>query len=122
MTGNGDYATKTDLKELRTELKGDMAVLRDELKGDMASLRDELVEAIHDSETKLLKAFYDYAETNRVRMAAIETERISLAQRLAIVEDKILRIEKKLDLPNGYPTEKKFYDVPGSQFTIQGMP
>ena len=62
MATNGDYATKTDLKALREEVKGDMTVLR-----------DELVEAIHDSETRLLKAFYDYAESNRLRIVTIET-------------------------------------------------
>jgi hypothetical protein len=72
MATNGDYATKSDLKELSTALKSDIGELRTELKGgDMATLRDELVEAIHDSETKLLKAFYDYAESNRLRIVTI---------------------------------------------------
>jgi hypothetical protein len=79
MATNGDYATKSDLKVLR----------------------DELVEAIHDSETKLLKAFYDYAESNRLRMVTIEVEETNLSKRLAIVEDQLLAIRKKLDLPNG---------------------
>jgi hypothetical protein len=89
MATNGDYATKGDLKEFRTELKG-----------DMASLRDELVEAIHDSETKLLKAFYDYAESNRCRTTTAKTPTTTLAKRVEIVEGKLLAIEKKLDLPD----------------------
>ena len=78
MASNGDYATKTDVKELR----------------------DELVEAIHDAETKLLKAFYDYAESNRLRIITIETATTTLSKRVEIVEGKLLAIEKKLDLPN----------------------
>ena len=78
MASNGDYATKTDVKELR----------------------DKLVEAIHDAETKLLKAFYDYAESNRLRIITIETATTTLSKRVEIVEGKLLAIEKKLDLPN----------------------
>ena len=89
MATNGDYATKSDLN-----------ALRDATKTDLKGLRDELVEAIHDAETKLLKAFYDYAESNRLRMVTIEVEETNLSKRLAIVEDKLLAIEKKLDLPN----------------------
>ncbi|MBI3934686.1 MAG: hypothetical protein HY316_08320 [Acidobacteria bacterium] len=100
MASNGDYATKTDLKTLRHELKGDMAVLRNELKDDVASMRGELVEAIHHTETKLLKAFYEYAESNRLRIVTVETDATNLSKRLAIVEDKLFAIEKKLDLPN----------------------
>ena len=100
MASNGDYATKTDLKTLRHELKGDMAVLRNELKDDMAAERGELVEAIHDTETKLLKAFYEYAESNRLRIITVETASTTLAKRVEIVEGKLLAIEKKLDLPN----------------------
>ena len=89
MATNGDYATKSDLN-----------ALRDATKTDLKGLRYELVEAIHDAETKLLKAFYDYAESNRLRMVTIEVEETNLSKRLAIVEDKLLAIEKKLDLPN----------------------
>jgi hypothetical protein len=78
MASNNNYATKSDLKDLR----------------------DELVEAIHDTETKLLKAFYEYAESNRLRLVTVETDAMNLSKRLAIVEDKLLAIEKKLDLPN----------------------
>ena len=38
-------------------------------KADLNALREELVEAIHDSETRLLRAFYDFAETNQKRLA-----------------------------------------------------
>jgi hypothetical protein len=51
MAANGDYATKSDLKELR----------------------DELIEAIHDAETNLLKAFYGFAEATQKRMDNLES-------------------------------------------------
>ena len=81
MANNGDYATKTDLNALEQRIT------------------EAFQEAIHDAETKLLKAFYEYAESNRLRLVTIETEGTNLAKRLAIVEDKLLHIEKRLDLP-----------------------
>lgn len=42
-------------------------------KADLQSLKDELVEAMHDTETRLLKAFYDFAESNQKRLGATET-------------------------------------------------
>lgn len=63
-------ATKQDLANLKKELqeasKHDLAKLKKELqqttKQDLANLKEELAEAIHDAETRLLKAFYAYAE------------------------------------------------------------
>jgi hypothetical protein len=94
MASNGDYATKSDLKALRDELKGDISASEHRL-------TEAFQEAIHDSETRLLKAFYEYAESNRLRLVTVETESANLAKRLAIVEDQILAIRKKLELPNG---------------------
>ncbi|MBI4460433.1 MAG: hypothetical protein HY648_10295 [Acidobacteria bacterium] len=88
MASNNDYATKTDLR-----------VLRDELKGDISAVGDELREAIHDSETRLLKAFYEYAESNRLRIVLVETATTTLTKRLDIVEGRLMNIEKKLNLP-----------------------
>jgi hypothetical protein len=53
---NNNYATKADLRALRTETKADLNVLRDEIVAAMN-------EAIHDSEARMLKAFYGFAET-----------------------------------------------------------
>ena len=52
-----DVATKAAVKGLR-----------DELKGDLKTLRDELTEVIRDTETKLLKAFYGFAESTQKRL------------------------------------------------------
>jgi hypothetical protein len=46
-------------------------------KGDLTDavngLEERVMEAIHDSETRLLKAFYTFAETNQKRLAEGET-------------------------------------------------
>jgi hypothetical protein len=47
-------------------------------KGDLTDavngLEERVMEAIHDIETRLLKAFYTFAETNQKRLAEAETE------------------------------------------------
>jgi chromosome segregation ATPase len=78
MPANGNYATKSDLKELR----------------------DELIEAIHDAETKLLKAFYAFAETNQQRHTNLERSTNGLAERLATLERRVMDLEKKVNFPN----------------------
>jgi hypothetical protein len=69
-------ATKGDIQQLRTEMKGDFQQLRQvdlkQLRTEMNHQFNDLVERISDSETKLLQAFYTYAESNSKRVAAIE--------------------------------------------------
>jgi hypothetical protein len=66
-----------------------------------ASKRDiqEVLQKINDSETKLLTAFYDFAKANNERIAEIEKADASLIRRLGIVEDRLLAVEKRLNLP-----------------------
>jgi len=61
-------------------------------KADLNALRDELREAIRDTETKLLRAFYDFADSNQKRLA--EAERTGL-----VVFDRLATIERRLNLP-----------------------
>jgi hypothetical protein len=92
-------ATKGDLLDLRDELKGDINFLRDEFKGDINFLREELLEAIHDSQTALLKAFYGFGETVRNRFQEQDQTEVSLKRRMGTLEDRILEIEKRLNMP-----------------------
>jgi hypothetical protein len=79
--------------------RGDLLGLRGELKGDINILRDELLEAIHDSQTALLKAFYGFGETVRNRFQEQDQTEISLKRRVSTLEDRILEIEKRLNMP-----------------------
>jgi len=75
--GNGNEpATKADLNELERSLRADLKQLEVKLSADLnrqtEPLRsefqhgfDDLAEKIHDSETRLLKAFYTFAESNQ---------------------------------------------------------
>ena len=96
---NNDYATKADLKVLRDELKGDMTVLRDELTvaihASERTLRDELTEVMRDIETKLLKAFYGFAESTQQRLAQHD----GFNERLAIIERRLTDLEKHVHSP-----------------------
>ena len=51
-------ATKADLLQVRNELKNEVAMLRSE----MSHQYDDVKEAIEHVETKLLTAFYAFAE------------------------------------------------------------
>ena len=104
---NNDSATKADLKVLRTELKGDMAALRDELKADIAaldgnmkSIRDELAELIHDMETKLLTAFYGFAEATQKRVSLLENTTGGLTNLIATLDRRITDLEKRVNFPD----------------------
>lgn len=115
MSANGQSpATKQDLAELRAEMRQDMATFRDEMRQDMATfrdemrqematLRDELLEAVsklvYESETRLLKAFYGFAESNRKQIAELTRSDSSLKERLDTIEDRLLEVEKRLNFP-----------------------
>jgi hypothetical protein len=68
-------------------------------KGDVLDLEERVMEAIHDIETRLLKAFYTFAETNQKRLAEGETESAAIKGRLATVEQRLLEVEKRLNMP-----------------------
>ena len=47
-------------------------------RNDLAKLKEELLEAIHDSETRLLKAFYAYAESAQKHFVDLDQSAFSL--------------------------------------------
>jgi len=71
----------------------------DMLRAEMHHMHDDLVERINDKETKLLQAFYSYTESNQKRLAGVETEGASLKSRLSSLEDRIIELEKRLNMP-----------------------
>ena len=93
-------ATKADITELRSEVKQDIGELRSEMKEDIGQLRSEvnhgyndLVERMADSETRLLKAFYDFAQSNQQRVTLLEGNEAAIRGRLATLEDRLLQVE-----------------------------
>jgi hypothetical protein len=105
MNGN-EPATKADLDSTRAALKADLDATRAELKGDIDQLRSEvnhgyrdLVERMADGETRILNAIYDLAKTGNKRMTHIEGDNAALNNRIATIEDRLLEVEKRLNLP-----------------------
>jgi hypothetical protein len=92
---------KGDMAELRSELKGDMAELRSELKTDMVELREALLEAITDAETRLLKAFFNWAQGTQQHLWDLDRAEISLRERMAGLDKRFM--EMTLRPPNMPP-------------------
>lgn len=106
-------ALKGDIKELRQEmaqlggdLRQEMAQLGGDLRQEMAQLRSEMshqyrdvVERMDDNMTRLLKAFCDVAESNTKRIGMVETSDSSTRLRLGTPEDRVMAVEKRLNLP-----------------------
>jgi len=100
---NGDApATKQDI----ALLKQDVARLEQRLEQGIDQLRAEvnhgyndLVERIADGETRLLKAFYSFGESSSKRMTEVEDNEAAIRSRLATLEDRLLDVEKRLNMP-----------------------
>jgi predicted nucleic acid-binding Zn-ribbon protein len=80
-------ATKADIKALHGDIEA--------LHGDIDGLREQ----IRDTETKLLTAFYDFAKANQQRLAQLEISDGTLTRRIGILEDRLLEVEKRLNMP-----------------------
>ena len=99
-------STKQDFQQFRSDTKQDIQQLRSETKQDVEQLRSEmnhgyrdLVERITDSETKLLKAFYSFTESNQKRFTQVEGNEAALRSRVASIETRLLEVEKRLNMP-----------------------
>jgi hypothetical protein len=80
-------ATKHDLNE---------AV--EQLRSEMNHAYNDLVERITDGETRLLKAFYGFAESNQKRMVELEGNEAAIRSRLGTLEGRLLEVEKRLNI------------------------
>jgi hypothetical protein len=87
-------ASKQDLAELRQDMKQDMAQLRAEFKQEMGEFEerivDKLTEAIRDSQTEVLRAFYNWARPIEIRLNRTD----EIATRLSWIEERIAALER----------------------------
>jgi uncharacterized protein involved in exopolysaccharide biosynthesis len=74
-------ATKADLAELETRIT------------------ENLTEVIRDSQTEILKAFYGFVETVQTRFKAQDDTEAGLKKRLTVLEERVLEVEKRLNMP-----------------------
>lgn len=92
--GNGhEPATRADLAALEQRLTQNLT------HSLTHSLTEAFNEAIHDSETRLLKAFYGFVQTVQTRFQAVDDNDAGLKKRVAVLEERLVEIEKRLNLP-----------------------
>ncbi len=84
--------------EMEILLKG----FAEHVDGRMATLKEELEQRIEKSETSLLTAFHQWARTHELRSRAVTTAVIGFDERLALLEDRLAEVERKM-LGNGHP-------------------
>jgi hypothetical protein len=100
MDVNEEWVTKKDLAAAVEPLasKQDLAQLRAEFKHDMAEaiqqveerIVDKLTEAIRDSQTEVLRAFYNWARPIEIRLNRTD----EIATRLSWIEERIGALER----------------------------
>ena len=110
MNNAHEPATRQDLADFRNELveaiqesrtitKNDIGAVRNDIKNDLRTVRDEVIQAIAGAETRVLKAFYTFAEANQKRVAGIESGEMAMRSRIGSIETRLLEVEKRLNMP-----------------------
>lgn len=100
-------ATKGDLEDLETRLdarlSGEISSLETRLDarltGELSSLEARLTEQMRDMQTKILQAFYGFAETAQSRFKAQDDTEAGLKHRLTVIENRLLEVERRLKMP-----------------------
>ena len=88
-----------DLNQLEEKMGANLNQLGAQLRSEFQHGFDHLAESIHDSETRLLKAFYTFAESNQQRLSQVEGNTTAVIARLATLESRIIEVEKRLNMP-----------------------
>src|SRR5690242_731980 len=99
MSDQNAPATKADLAQLRAELEQRFEQRFEQHSSEANHRFDELMEAMRDGQTELLKAFYNFAQTNDARVEATESDTAGLKKRLAILESRMKEVEIRLNMP-----------------------
>jgi hypothetical protein len=81
---NEKPATKQDIEMLRSE---------------MQHMFDNLVERMADTETRLLQAFYGFADSINKRVLQREMNDALYLARFGTIENRLLEVEKRLHMP-----------------------
>lgn len=113
MRAMNDPITRQDLLDLEARLRADISALEERMsarfatKDDLAALEERMrqftTELVHGVETKLLKAFFSFAERNEkvlerlaTEIRALQASDQNLEERLRMLENRVFNIEKKL--------------------------
>jgi len=92
---------KAELKaEFKAEWTADLAATEQRLEGRMDTLEQRMIdtvrEMLHDTETRLLKAFYGWADGANQHFKQIDSNEASLNTRVTSLENRLFEVEKRL--------------------------
>ena len=95
-------ATKRDLvtlKEKMQEFEARDIERHEQLRTELNNGYNNVVERITDSETRILKAFYSFAQSNSKRMTELEGNESAIRSRIGTIEDRLMEVERRLNIP-----------------------
>jgi uncharacterized protein YceH (UPF0502 family) len=88
---------------LEQRIEGKINALEQRMEGRMDAreqrIMDRFTEALRETETRLLQAFYSFAETNHKRFTQTEAATAMAVSRLTTLESRVLELEKRLNIP-----------------------
>ena len=87
--------TRADLATLQASMEERFEIVRTEADHRYS----DLVERIRDSQTEMLKAFYNFAESNNKRVAQNEVNEVANRSRIDTLERRLTEVEKRLNIP-----------------------
>jgi polyhydroxyalkanoate synthesis regulator phasin len=98
MEGNGSApVTREDLQEFKRELVSKIGEMMDTR---FHQIDEQFTERLHDTETRLLKAFYQYQEHSDVRMRKMSADISNMDTasdlRLNNLERRVIELERKI--------------------------
>ena len=98
MEGNGNTAiTRSYLQEFKRDLVSQIGEMMDT---QFHQIDEQFTERLHDTETRLLKAFYQYQEHSDVRMRKMSADISNMDTasdlRLNNLERRVIELERKL--------------------------
>ncbi|HVW85491.1 MAG TPA: hypothetical protein VHB50_12460 [Bryobacteraceae bacterium] len=88
-----------EFRQQHERLRGEMLERNEQLRTEVNHGYNDIVERIHDAQTALLTAFYSYAQGNNKRVTELEGNEGAFRSRLATLEDRMLEVERRLNIP-----------------------
>jgi hypothetical protein len=99
MDNGHEPATKADLKQFGSDLRSELKESYEQLRSEFHRDCHDLKKCIRDGQTELLKAFYNYAQSNDAKLKDSEQSDAVIRERLTAVEMRVKELEKRLNLP-----------------------
>ncbi|HTS77105.1 MAG TPA: hypothetical protein VMG40_12920 [Bryobacteraceae bacterium] len=104
MAQTSEYITRAELREelealeqrLNSRFEGRMDAQEQRLKD---FVRDFVTEANHNMETRLLQAFYGFAESANSHFKQLDMNYAGVLARVTTLETRMLECEKRLNIP-----------------------